>query len=145
MVQFATGCKALKQVAVLNIPNVTDTNNMFSYCEVLEEVSLLNMGNVTSIASLFSRCTKLKKVKLSGVSDKITNSSSCFYDCRSLKLIDFRGATGVPTLTNTNSFNSAQSTCKVVVPDELFDSWKNATNWSSISVTWVKESEYVEE
>lgn len=145
MSRLAFQCSALKQVPVFDTPKVTDVSYMFKACGVLTEVSMLDMSNVTTTDSMFSNCYKLKKVKLSKVSNKITASPYWFSNCESLELIDFRGATSVPTLTNTYAFSSVPSTCKVVVPDALFYSWKNGTNWSSLSVTWVKESEYVEE
>jgi hypothetical protein len=93
----------------------------------------------------FAECTNLKKVVLGKTSSKITASTFWFGNCTSLEVIHFKEATGVPTLSGTSAFTGVPSTCKVVIPDALYDEWTNKTNWSAIKVTWVKESEYTEE
>jgi hypothetical protein len=45
-------------------------------------------------------------------------------------------------MTSSDAFTNVPSTCKVVIPDCLYDRWVNATNWSSLDVIYVKESEY---
>ena len=139
------GCKNLTTVPLFDTSNVTNMSSMFYSCNNLTSVPLFDTSNVTNMNYMFNGCSSLTTVKLQGVSSKITSSSTCFYGCTSLELIDFRGATGVPTLSSTNAFTNVPSTCKVVIPDDLYDTWTNATNWSAISVVWVKESEYVEE
>ena len=139
------GCTNLTSVPLFDTSNVTDMYNMFGGCTNLTSVPLLDTSNVTNMKRMFYGCRALTTVKLQGISSKITSSSNWFYTCTSLELIDFRGATGVPTLSSTDAFTNVPSTCKVVIPDDLYDTWTNATNWSAISVTWVKESEYMEE
>ena len=138
-------CANLTAVPLFDTSNVTYMEYMFFGCTNLTTVTLFNTSNVTEIFQMFRSCKKLKKVKLQGVSSKIINTTQWFYNCTSLEVVDFRGATGVPTLSDTNAFYNVPTTCKVVIPDSLYDTWTNATNWSAISVTWVKESEYVEE
>lgn len=67
-----------------------------------------------------------------------------FAYCTSLELIDFSDATAVPALSNTNAFTNVPSTCKIVVPDSLYTSWRAATNWSNSSIKnmIVKKSDY---
>jgi hypothetical protein len=93
---------------------------------------------------MFYGCTALKSVKLPKLSTKLRTTSSMFYNCTSLEVVDFRGATAVPTLSGTTAFKNVPTTCKVVIPDSLYSTWTSATNWSGLSVVWVKESEYVE-
>ena len=118
---------------------------MFRDCSTLTTVPLLDTSNVTDMTTMFYECTALTTVKLQNIGAQVTSSGYWFFGCKLLELIDFRGATGVPALSNTNAFTKVPSTCKVVIPDDLYDTWTNATNWSAISVTWVKESEYMEE
>lgn len=163
------GCKALSEVPQFDTSNVTSMNYMFQSCTSLTaaslpnikkaktlyymfqsctsltEVSLFNTSNVTSLEGAFKSCTNLKKVALEKISSKVTSMYQTFYGCSKLELIDFRGATSVPKLSNINGFTNVPSTCKVVIPDALYDTWTNATNWAAINVTWVKESEYTEE
>ena len=70
---------------------------------------------------------------------------SAFGYCTKLKVLDFSGASSIPTLTNVNAFSNVLSTYVVVVPDTLYDSWIVATNWASISSHIVKASEHTEE
>jgi surface protein len=137
-------CSKLTTVSLFNTSNVTTMGSMFNNCKNLTTVSLFNTSNVTNMGSMFNNCTNLKTVKLQGVSEKLTSTSNWFYGCKVLELIDFRGATGVPKLSATNAFYNVPSTCKVVIPDSLYDTWVNATNWSAINVVYVKESEFVE-
>jgi hypothetical protein len=97
------------------------------------------------MSSMFWYCPNLTKVKLQGISKKLTTTSQWFYECTSLELIDFRGATGVPKLSSTNAFTNVPSTCKIVIPDSLYDEWTTATNWVATNLVYVKESEYVEQ
>lgn len=91
----------------------------------------------------FSYCFDLETISIpQGVS---TIYERVFYNCTSLRKIDFSNHTTVPTLSNANAFQNVPSTCKVIIPDTLYDEWINATNWSSLTVTYVKKSEYVEE
>jgi hypothetical protein len=48
----------------------------------------------------------------------------------------------VPTLGGTGVFSSIPSDCKIVVPDNLYDTWKAATNWSTHASKMVKASEF---
>lgn len=64
-----------------------------------------------------------------------------FYDCYNLDVADFRKATKVPTLGSSN-FN--RGTPKIIVPDDLYDEWISATNWSSHTSKIVKASEYTD-
>ena len=134
----------LTTVPQFNTSNVTDMSRMFYGCSFLTTVPLLDASKVTNVYYMFYNCTALTKVKIQNIGTKVTSSTSWFYGCSALEVIDFRGATGVPKLSSTNAFTNVPSTCKVVIPDSLYDTWTTATNWVAISVTWVKESEYVE-
>lgn len=58
-------------------------------------------------------------------------------------LFDFRNAIQVPIL-NVSSFGNLKDTCKIVVPDALYDQWIAAENWSTYADHIVKASEYTE-
>lgn len=67
-----------------------------------------------------------------------------FFNCKQMKLYDFRSLEHVITLDNINAFNGIPTNCKIVVPDNLYDQWITATNWSSLASKIVKASEFVE-
>ena len=50
----------------------------------------------------------------------------------------------LPTLASYSAFSNIPSDCKIVVPDELYNSWISATNWSNTNVAKyiVKASEF---
>ena len=69
-------------------------------------------------------------------------SASAFAGNQGMILFDFSLAESVPTLANPNAFNNGATGRVFVVPDELYDEWVAATNWSSYKI--VKASEYTE-
>lgn len=53
-----------------------------------------------------------------------------FYNQRNLRLVDMRNQTAIPT-ASANVFSSSKNNmCYIVVPDNLVDDWRVATNWS---------------
>ena len=70
---------------------------------------------------------------------------NAFYTCYSLTKYDFSQATAVPALSNVNAFNNINKICKIVVPDNLYDQWIAATNWSTYANYIYKASEVVSE
>lgn len=129
-----------------NTSKVTTMSNMFYQNSAITEVSV-DATSCTDISRMFYNSygnTKLRKLKISNVSEKLTSTSQWLYNVQALEIIDFRGATGVPTLSETTSLIYL-SGCKIIIPDELYDTWTTATNWTTFRGTWVKASEYVEE
>ena len=66
-----------------------------------------------------------------------------FKYCFSLTKYDFSQATAVPTLSDSGVFDSINKICKIVVPDNLYDQWIAATNWSTYADYIYKASEVV--
>ncbi len=101
------GCSNL---AIKEIPVGIDVlgNNAFENCTGLSELTFL--GNISSFgSSVFKGCSNLKKIVLGNT-------------------------TSVPTLQDTYVFQNtpfASKTGYIYVPDELVDSYKSATNWST--------------
>ncbi len=116
-------------------------NNQFANYTSL--VSLVIGTGVTSMgSSVCYRCTNLTSVVYRG---NVLISTNIFYNCNKIIKYDFRNATSIPTLRNRTYLGHAAN-CKIIVPDELYDSWQLATNWSALTdVVWVKASEYTEE
>lgn len=130
-------CEALE---VLALPNTLKTisSNALAHCYSITKLILPN--SVTTLSGAFSNCFSLSAVFIpSGVTNI---AGSTFNTCSGLALVDFRTHTSVPTLAYTNAFSSIASDCKIVVPDELYDEWIAATNWSSVAKYIVKASEY---
>lgn len=91
----------------------------------------------------FDACTSIKKIVFG--SGATTIRTNAFRGCSALELCDFRKCKQIPTLQTDRSLDHA-SGCKIVVPDEFYDTWQASTNWVALAnVVWVKASEYVEE
>ena len=65
---------------------------------------------------------------------------SCFADCYAAIKYDFSNFTQIPTL-GSSVFQNINSNCRIIVPDELYEDWKTATNWSSYASKIIKASE----
>ena len=97
--------------------------------------------NMSSIGSWgFSEYPNLKKCYIS--KDITSIGDGAFYDDSNCILYYFIDHTAVPTLSSTRTFQNMNSSCKIVVPDSLYTSWKAATNWSTFASKIVKQSEY---
>ena len=66
-------------------------------------------------------------------------NANAFYNS-GIKVLDFRGSQVIPTLANQNAFYQ-NTGLSIIVPDNLFQTWKTSSNWKSIAVTWVSASQ----
>lgn len=99
----------------------------FSSCTNLA-LRELPSGVTVIEAYTFYYCRALAELTLKGVITSIRNRA--FYYCSALKKLILPNITSVPTL-GSNVFTNC--TANVYVPDNLVDSFKSATNWSSIA------------
>lgn len=133
-------CKGLTSITLpLNLLSIEES--AFNNCTSLTSIEI--PASVTSIGSTaFTNCTSLTKVVYKGQAPNINNMT--YWNCTAVTLYDFRNCTSIPTLLDTYAITYA-SGCQIVVPDNLYDTWTTATNWSALTdVVWVKASEYVE-
>ena len=112
----------------------------FRNCTSLE--ILTAPASVTTIRdSVFYGCTNLRKVIFEG--DIVTSiGATTFRDCTSLEMVDLSNCSTVLKLDNVSAFQNVPTTCKIVVPDNLYEDWKVATNWSSFASQIIKKSDY---
>lgn len=132
------GCKRLLHI---NIPDGVTTigNAAFYSCECLLNITLPDTVNNIG-GSCFSGCYSLTNVRLS---PNISNINSFLFSaCKSLKEIDFSDYSTIPTLSNTNAFNNIPSTCKFIVPDDLYEDWIAAANWSTYADYIISKSDW---
>ena len=133
-------CYSLSSVVIPN--SVTSIGDYaFQNCYSLSSVVIPN--SVTSIGNYaFEKCYSLSSVVIPNSVTSI--GGSAFQSCSGIAYFDFRTHTSVPTLSNYMAFSGIASDAKIVVSDELYDSWISATNWSNSNVAKyiVKASEF---
>ncbi|MBO5702152.1 MAG: leucine-rich repeat domain-containing protein [Clostridia bacterium] len=119
-------CSSLKTIALDSVTSIG--TYAFQDCTSLESVTLANgLSGIPNYG--FRNCSKLQSVTIP--SSVRTIGSYAFNGCSALQIIDFSSHTSVPTLSNSNAFNSVSSSCQFRVPSALLSTWKSATNWSS--------------
>ena len=117
-------CRSLNSVAIPN--SVTKIENgAVSSCSSLTSVIIPN--SVTTIGALtFSRCTNLQKVNI-GNSVK-TIGEFAFNKCTNITQISSDAV--VPPTCKYNAFNYVnKSKCKLIVPKNSLDAYKQADQW----------------
>jgi len=102
-------------------------NNAFITCTSLITVSLPAVASIGH--SAFDYCTLLTSVSLPAA----TNIGNwAFANDWSLASVDFgANLSSVPSL-GSSAFDGVPSTCKIIVPDSLYDAWIAAANWSTL-------------
>ncbi len=108
------------------------------YCNMLQKVEIGT--GVTDIGYAFEYCHSLASVIIPNSVTSI--GSNAFYWCHGMAFYDFSNHTLVPTLSNKNAFTKIPSDCKIIVPDNLYDTWIAATNWSTYASNIIKKSDW---
>ena len=100
----------------------------FSNCTNLTSINIPDGVTIIDM-STFNNCVKLTSIK---IPNSVTSIDSyAFGNCSGMQFYDFSTHTSIPTLLNTNIFQSIPSTCEIRVPVSLYDEWIAATNWSN--------------
>lgn len=148
-VNFGDSIKTIKQYA-------------FNYCATLESVVLPK--SISSIGlHAFAQCVNLRHFEIP-IDAPITNwnrdllwnspllrsivipknitrfEEYAIEKCTGIECIDLSNCLAIPEMVNVNAF--FQTTGQFIVPDNLYDEWIVATNWSTYADRIVKASEY---
>lgn len=133
-------CTAL---TTANLPNATSVNMYaFQKCGELLSISLPNATSILN--SAFQECSKLS---FADCGNAKSLGPAAFINCSALSTLILRYEK-VCTLSNVNVLSAtpiADGTGYIYVPDNLVDSYKSATNWSTYAAQIKPVSEYVEE
>lgn len=132
-------CYSLASVVISNsVTNIS--NNAFNNCYTLTNFVIPN--SVTHIYnSALSYCYSLTSICIPSSVNGIDNY--VFYNCYSITKYDFSQHTSVPTLSGTNAFTGINKIAKIIVPDNIYDAWIAAPNWSDYADYICKASEEV--
>lgn len=141
------GCTSLKSFTVVS--GKTNLRTYFYGCSSLSRIVL--PSTVYNIWSSLRDCVSLASVvlpsKITTLYDNAFNGcrsltslvipptiktikGSVFAGCYGMKYYDFSSHTSVPTL-GSNAFTNMAGDCQIIVPYQLYDEWKAASNWSS--------------
>lgn len=152
-------CVSLTSIVIPN--SITSfQSSAFNNCQALERIEISD--RLASIASyIMSGCSSLRKLKIPSNLGTIQNyafqncysltevyfpkktltfNNAAFSGCSGLKRLDFSEHEQIPTITSS-TFSSIASDCKIIVPDDLYESWIAASYWSNLSSKIVKASE----
>ena len=123
----------LMNLVITEIPSTITSlpSSCFWHCESIQSLTFL--GNITWMTNMSVReCTSLEEVIFEGSATGIQNT--VFYGCTNLTKIVFKNNTEVPTLNHSNSFSStpiASGTGYIYIADDLVETMKTTTNWST--------------
>lgn len=120
-------------IETINAPKLTSVGTYtFERCEKLQSVNFPLLKAITS--GCFSYCYALAKADF-GALESIANTA--FTSCSSLVTLILRNTTKVCTLANIGAFSTSvpirKGTGYIYVPSVLIDSYKTATNWSTVA------------
>lgn len=161
-----TGAFNLTNYIPFKLPNTIEviSGDAFNNCKGITSV-VIPTGVVSIGASAFSSCSNLKSFAFGDgikiIRDSVlsycsnlqsiylpntitTINANAFNGCYSMRKYDFSQFTAIPTLANINAFSGINAQCKIVVPDELYDEWISATNWTTYANYIYKASEVQE-
>ena len=119
-------CVSLKKI---NIPNsITSISyEVFRGCTGLEEVTFENESQLKQIPNYaFNTCSALPEITLPSSITQIGSYS--FANCTNCLKFDFSALDSTPQAL-TKPFDGINENAKIIVPEDLFLSWRNATNW----------------
>lgn len=120
-------CRSLTSVA---IPDAVTSIGQYAFASCSKLTSITIPDSVTSIGEqAFSLCSGLTSITIGKGVTRI--EYSMFYGCSNCLIYDFSNHTSVPTLAGTSAFSRTNANKKIIVPDDLYDSWKAANNWKS--------------
>ena len=136
--QVFYNCSRLQKVSLPNCASIG--NNAFGNCYSLAEVSLPTTTEL--FANVFQQNTGLQKISLPNVTNI---EDSVFSGCTRLTEVNFGGSLATVPSLGSSSFPSLTSTCRLIVPDALYDTWTTTNGWSnlaSMGYSYMKYSEW---
>jgi hypothetical protein len=126
----------------LSIPSgYADQSDKTCYeCSVLKRLSIPSGIKKLSSDMLYN-CSSLSVLSLPATITSIPSRVGA--NLYSLKVIDFSRHTTIPTLSYASgAFSGITAECKIIVPDDLYEDWIVATNWSSYASNIISKSDW---
>lgn len=123
-------------LSFLNTENLTSMSGIFQDCKNLLEVNLsnFNTSKVKYMSQAFANCILMEKIDISSfTSESLTTNNNMFSGCRVLVTIIINNP-NLFKITSIYVFNNtsiADGTGYIYVPDDMVETYKSATNWST--------------
>lgn len=141
MTSFANmfeGCQKLTRLDLtsFNTVNVTNMTYMFHSCYELRtlDLSSFNTEKVTNMTVMFFNCRAIEKIDISSfTTNETTNNTNMFTSCNALKTLIINNPK-LFRLTNSGGIEGTpigKGKGFIYVPDDMVETYKAATNWSS--------------
>ena len=112
---------------------------IFRNCYRLNNVNI--PAGVTQFKNeLFRNCSSIEEITFPSGLTAINTANTLSY-CVNLKVMDFRNALAIPTLSATTILGNLNKLCKIIVPDALYETWKTTQYWTTYANQIVKASE----
>lgn len=135
MFNYCIGLTSL-DLSSFDTSKVITMQNMFSQCNALTSIDLssFNTSNVTNMQEMFYGCTNLASLDLSSFNtSKVTSMNNMFRYSRKLSKIIINNEQLFKLSSVSALYDTPISSGDgyVYVPDDMVDTYKSATNWSS--------------
>ena len=142
-----TNCLELNEVKLpQSLTEIGD--RAFFRCSI---TALIIPSNVTSIGALAFGSNAIAKIIIQSPTLTLDGGTRANYGCfyaNPVEVYDFRSATSVYELNRGGGLGYSDNGAKIVVPDNLYDTWKTTwealEDWETDQFTWIKASEYTE-
>lgn len=125
------GIKELKMYKAGN----TRGEATFYGCNYIEKIILPNFSMIEQAYQTFYNCTNLKVIDILNIAG---NQIQLFLGCFSLNTLILRRNTDISPLSTIQSIPFFKNDGLLYVPETLLDSYKTATNWSTIANRIIK-------
>lgn len=124
---------SLEKIEILKSGSVSGTSTFYN-CANLQKI-ILPLFVSTSASTMFQNCSKLQLIDI----DTMVLSFNPLTGCNNLKVLIYRRTSGVNSLGSISMIPSNfQSDGFLYVPESLLESYKTATNWSTIADRIIK-------
>ncbi len=123
------GFSYCNQLSGVSIPSAVESigAHAFYYCEKITDFTFGDNALLEDIGeNAFYTCRGLKNIQMPKKLKKLGNQA--FYNCTNCLEYDFSECESIPYV-GTNAFYGINSNAKIIVPEDLFLSWRAATNW----------------
>lgn len=106
------------------------TSYMCSYCYNLKRL-VIPPSAINLYGYFLQNCFDLTRIVIPNSVTTISNNA--FSNSSGITEYDFRSYTAVPTLSSAGAFSNINFICKMIVPDDLYNDWIAASNWSGMA------------